>query len=244
MPAGGARIVAALCAAVASTASARSLHDEAGALRATCLKNAAKLASVRFESRMTVQRLDARGAAAGQPEERAERVLWDRPGRRLKWTAPRADPSAYAADAKAGTLRQLNRALSVSLFDLPADRAEEYTTPFPGWLWHPEWIVPASPASVREEGAAFVVTSSRGHPRRDVWLDRARGYVLRFSETDATGALVRDVRCEGWASHDSVSLPSSITETIQGEVAGLRQTVRFEGIVVNAPLSTTEFSLP
>lgn len=237
------------CAAVLAigwqrSACARSLSAEASSLRSFCLANAAALTSARVESRVSQQRLDARGTAAGDIQERTERVTWDKPGRRMKWASPQADPAAYAADAKAGTLRMVSRALSATLTDLPADRAEEYTTPFPGWFWRPEWIVPASPANVREDGAALVLISATGDPHREVWLDRTRGFVVRFTETDATGATIRDVVLSGWAKASGVWLPDEIVETIRGARAGLRRTIRFAGVTVNAPVAAADLTLP
>jgi hypothetical protein len=117
-------------------------------------------------------------------------------------------------------------------------------TPFPVWLWRPAGLIPVLPAAVREETGSLVLVSSLTAPSRTVWLDRQTGCLLRFTETDATGRVIRTVYISGWTKEGGVWIPRVVEDVIQGTENGLHRVVRFDRPVVNPPLADPDFRVP
>jgi len=226
------------------SAQAGSLEPEAAALRAECLANAAALSSLDLSSSVTIERLSAGGQSAGAAGESRERARWSRTRRKLKWSRPAGDPVACLADVTARTLTTAFASGTTYTETLPADQAEAMGTPFPAWLWRPDGLIPSNPVQVREETGTLVLVSSLTAPSREVWLDRATGCLVRFTETDATGRVMRTVTISGWTKESGVWVPKAVDDVIQGTENGLHRVVRFDRPVVNPPLGDSDFQLP
>jgi len=233
-----------LLVSLSSLSLAGPLETEAAALRAKCLANAAALSSLDLSSSVSLERLDAAGQSAASVAESRERARWSKSRRKLKVSRSDSDPVAYLTDVAARTLTTAFASGTVFTEPLPPDQAEALCTPFPGWLWRPEGLVPAAPAQVREEMGTLVLVSSVTGPSREVWLDRATGCLVRFTETDATGRVVRIVTVSGWTKESGVWVPRVVDDVIQGSENGLHRVVRFDRPVVNPPLGDSDFQLP
>jgi hypothetical protein len=97
---------------------------------------------------------------------------------------------------------------------------------------------------VREEPGAIVLVTSLSAPSREVWLDRSTGCLVKLTETDATGRIVRTAKVSGWAKVGGVWMPGMVDDTIQGSENGLHRIVRFENPSINPPLADADFKLP
>jgi hypothetical protein len=122
--------------------------------------------------------------------------------------------------------------------------AAELTRPKPAWLWRPEWFLPAKPAEIRDEGTALVLTTTTGHPRRVIRLEKATGCLLGFTDTDATGKITRVVECRDWKKVSGIRLPGSVTERVTGTAGGFDRVLEFVGAEVNAAIPEATFALP
>jgi len=201
------------------------LDTEAAALRTKCLVNAA-------------------GESAGAAGEFRERARWSKVRKKLKWSRPASDPVAYLTDVNARTLTTAMASGTTYTEALPADQAEAMGTPFPAWLWRPEGLIPSNPVRVREEAGTLVLGSSLTAPSREVWLDRSTGCLLKFTETDATGRVIRTVNVSGWTKDSGVWMPRTVDDVVQGSENGLHRVIRFDRPVVNPPLADSDFRLP
>ena len=229
---------------LSSLALAGPLDVEAAALRAKCLANAAALSSLDLSSSVSLERLNAAGQSAGAAGEFRERARWSKTRKKLKWSRPAGDPVAYLTDLNARTLTTALASGTTYTETLPPDQAEALGTPFPAWLWRSDGLIPAVPAQVREEAGALVLVSSLTAPSREVWLDRTTGCLIRFTETDATGRVMRIVAVSGWTKDSGVWMPRTVDDVIQGTENGLHRVVRFDRPVVNPPLGDSDFRLP
>jgi len=220
------------------------LETEAAALRAKCLANAAALTSLDLSSSVSVERLTAAGKSVGAAGESRDRVRWSKARKKLKVSRSAGDPVAYLTDVGARTLTTAFASGTAYTEMLPANEAEAMGTPFPAWLWRPEGLIPPNPVQVREEAGALVLVSSATAPLREVWLDRTTGCLVRFTETDATGHVMRTVTVSGWTKESGVWMPKVVDDVIQGSENGLHRVVRFDRPVVNPPLGDSDFQLP
>jgi len=189
----------------ASAAYAASIDAEATALRAKCLANAAALGSLDLSSSVSLERLSAAGQPTGAGPATRDRVRWSKTRKKLKLTRASGDPVAYLADVGARTLTTAYASGTLHTEPLPADQAEGLGTPFPAWLWRPDGLIPANPVQVRAEPGTLALVSSPAAPSRTVWLDRTTGCLVGFTETDATGRVVRSVTVSGWAKVKTAS---------------------------------------
>ena len=230
--------------APASSSLAGPLETEAAALRAKCLANAGRLNSLSLVTAVSIEPLTGKGVTAGVARQGRDRSLWSRAKGKLKYAKVDGAPLAYVADTKALTLTTAAESGTVWTEAVTADQAEALGTPFPGWLWRPAGLVPAAPAEVRADGGDLVLVSSLKSPRREVWLDRSTGCVRKYTETDATGRVVRTVTCSDWSRQDGVWMPGTVDEVIQGTENGVHRVIRFETRVANPALSDSDFRLP
>jgi len=223
---------------------AASLQTEAVNLRAKCIANAAAVASLDLPSSITLQPLTGGGTPVGQAIQGQDRVRWSKGKGKLKWARANGDPRAYVADGNARTLTVATASGTTYTEPLSADQVGSLAVPFPGWLWQPSGLIPVAPVQVREESGALVLVSGLAPPAREVWLDRITGNLVRFTETDATGRVVRTVTVSGWSKAANVWLPTMVDDVIQGTANGLHRMIRFESPVANPVLSDADFQLP
>lgn len=225
-----------------ANAVAASLAQQAAALRSKAIANIAALKTVTFEVRMTTSAAGSRATFAHQATRGT--VRWDRGKRKLKWIQPDQPSQGFVVDSGQRTLFLLSGTTTTFDDSLTESEAAELGRPKPGWLWQPEWFLPASPATVREDGSALVVTTDSGTPRREIWLDRSSGFVLKFTDTDTTGKQTRVVECHDWRRVDGVWLPGSVTERVAGVRGGFVRTIEFIDLRANVVLPEGTFELP
>jgi len=118
------------------------------------------------------------------------------------------------------------------------------TNPYPGWLWRPEWVLPAAPADVREDGGALVVRSGSGAAAREIWLNRSSALLEKFSDTDWNGKVVRIVTPGNWTDRGGVWVPRVIEEETRTRAGVIRRTVYLDTVTVNGPAGDADFTIP
>jgi hypothetical protein len=223
-----------------------SLTDEASRLRTANIKNLEVVTSLSLSCRVTVTKLDGAGkaiAAGSAAIPAAEQSLWDRKGKKLKRKQGRGDIVATVADGQAATLA-VQTTSTVTVEPLAAEETESATTPSPFWFWQPGKYNPEKPAAVREDGTALVLSTSIGNPKREIWLDRATGRLLKFEDTSAKGRKYRTVVCVDWKQVSGVWVPSRIEERVQARLNGVKRIVELSDAVINPTVSGADFVLP
>ena len=184
------------------------------------------------------------GATAMTVSSPREQVIWDRGRGKLKNKTLVSEPRAYVADSQSKTIEYVNGSSSVFKDQLDDAQAVSMTTPFPGWLWRPEWLMPSNPTQVREEGAALVMVFGGSHPRREIWLDRRTALLVKFVDTDAKGNVMRIASCRDWTSTGDARVPREIEEELRTRNGTLRRIIILEANRVNAALPDSEYALP
>jgi len=226
---------------VSVSAYASTLDQQASELRAKCLRNFEGVKTADFTVSISAS-APLKGASAKSAS--GDKVIWDRDAKKLKWKRGSGPGQAWVADATANTLKYVSVGASVIEESLDEQHALEMSTPSPRWLWHPEWLIPEKPVSVRDEGSALVLVASATHPKREVWLDKTTGLIQRFTDTDAGGNLVRIVVVSGWSDHSGVMLPATIDEELRGKKNMTHRYITLAVDSINAPLSDSDFALP
>ena len=223
-----------------------SLADEASRLRTANIKNLEGVTSLSLSCRVTITKLDGAGkaiAAGAATLPAAEQSLWDRKGKKLKRKQGRGDIVATVADGQAETLA-IQTTSTVTVEPLAADETDSATTPSPFWFWRPDRFIPEKPAAVREDGAALVLSTATANPKREIWLDRATGRLLKFEDTSAKGRKYRTVVCVDWKQVSGVWVPSRIEEQVQARLNGVKRIVELGDAVINPTVSAADFVLP
>jgi len=151
------------------SAYASTLDQQASDLRAKCLRNFEGVKTAGFTVSISAS-APLKGASVKSAS--SDKVTWDRGAKKLKWKRGGGPGQAWVADATANTLKHVSVGASVIEESLDEQHALEMSTPSPRWLWHPEWLIPEKPVSVRDEGSALVLVASATHPKREIWLDK------------------------------------------------------------------------
>ncbi len=220
---------------------AATLDQEASQLCEKYLQNFSNIRTITFTCRTVITSQDS--TPAGNSISR-ERVVWDRDKNKLRCSILGGRNDVFVVDAKSGTLKYFNGGSTVFQEQLEEAQALAMATPFPGWLWRPEWLIPEHPAKVREEAGTIVLVTSTKHPMREIWLDRKTGLMMKFMDTDATGRVVRTVSCQGWIRESGVWVPREVEEELKGTQGSVRRTISTEIDQINGTLSESEFVLP
>ncbi len=223
------------------SAYASTLDQQASDLRAKCLRNFDGVKSAGFSISISAS-APVKGTVAKSVS--GDKVTFDRGAKKLKWKRGVGPGQAWVADATANTLKYVSVGASVIEESLDEQHALEMSTPSPRWLWHPEWLIPEKPVSVRDEGSALVLVASATHPKREIWLDKITGLIQRFTDTDAGGNLVRIVVVSGWSDHSGIQLPSTIDEELRGKKNTVHRYITLTVDSINSPLSESDFVLP
>jgi hypothetical protein len=223
-----------------------SLTEEASRLRTANIKNLEGITSLSLSCRITVTKLDSGGkavmaSAAASPV--AEQSLWDRKGRKLKRKQGRGDIITTVADGQAAIL-SVQTTSTVMVEPIPPEEVDTAATPSPFWLWRPDKFIPEKPDAAREDGTALVLSSSQGKSKREIWLDRATGRILRFEDTSPAGKKYRVVVCSDWKQIAGVWLPTRIEEEVRARLNGARRVIEFSEAVVNPAVTGNDFVLP
>jgi hypothetical protein len=223
-----------------------SLSDEAVRLRTANIKNLEGITSLSLSCRVTVTKLDGSGKAvtvSAVASPVAEQSLWDRKGKKLKRKQGRGDILATVADGQAALL-SVQTTSTVMVEPIPPEEVDSASAPSPFWFWRPDKFIPEKPDAVREDGTALVLSSSQGKAKREIWLDRTTGRILRFEDTSPAGKKYRIVVCLDWKRVSGVWIPSRIEEQVQARLNGLTRVVEFSEVVVNPAITGADFVLP
>jgi len=226
---------------LASTVQAGVLEREAAGTWAKYCAMMKAFRTVRYE----ISSGDAGTASSGvgSPVER-RRVVWDNGKGKLKHSTLNSPPSAYVVSRKDGAVVYWNGSSTTYTDRLAGATVDGMSVGFPGWLWKPEWLLPAGSYGVREEGGIIVLVSGAKHPIREVRMDRATGLLAGFTDTDATGAVMRVVVCRNWHGPVGAKVPEVIEEEFRGAKKTVRRVTRLESVVINGAVDEAEFNLP
>lgn len=220
------------------------LADQASQVLDQFRQNSASVQTLDVTLGTVVETLDGKGAVTTSTRQIGEHVRWKRSAAKLRRNRESATPVGYVADGMARTLLSQFGGSTRFEIDVPEEQIASLATPSPAWLWHPEILLPRTPASVTSDGSVITVVTSTGQPRRTLTFDRVTGRLKGFTETDATGRVVRMVTCLAWKSVGGAWVPSALDERIQGTDNGLHRVTTFSWLAINQPMSSSAFLLP
>jgi len=217
-------------------------EGEAKSLREKWLRNVARVQSLDLTCTIEERPATGRATQAGIPSQ--ERIKWHAGMKKLKWKRLQGEPLGFVVDGEKKVLRYMNGGATIYEREIHEKDLDAALTAYPSWLWRPEGLIPEKPASVREEADVLVLVTSSAHPRREIWLSREDGRLLKFTDTDATGKQVRVVECRDWEQREGVWLPGTLVETVTAKHNGLRRLIKFESFDINPSLGDDDFVLP
>jgi hypothetical protein len=218
-----------------------SLQREASMLTDKYRNNFSNVKTLKYEYQMTII---TAGTTSGTQTVPREKVVWDKGKGKLKNKTLGANIKSYVAEAGTRKLEYCEGSASIMTDSLDDAASLAMTTPFPGWLWKPEWILPDKPAKVREEGAFLVLVSDDGHPRRELWLNRITGLLDHFEDTDMRGNVFRVVTCRDWEKVGGTMVPRSIDEEIKAKQGTYKRNIVLSVSQINQAIASDEYALP
>jgi len=230
-----------ICAWLAAMPVYASLQQEASILADKYRGNFNNVKTLKYEYQMTII---TEGSTSGTRTVPRERIVWDKGKGKLKNKTLGTDIKSYVAEAGTRKLEYCEGSASIMTDSLDDAASLAMTTPFPGWLWKPEWILPDKPARVREDGAFLVLVSDDSHPRRELWLNRATGLLDRFEDTDMRGNVFRVVTCRDWEKIGVTFVPRSIDEEITAKQGTYKRNIVLSVSRINQPITSDEYALP
>jgi hypothetical protein len=220
---------------------AETLDQEASRLYEKHRARMTGIKTVRLEYRLSIEQSSL---AVERDPAPLTRVVWDRGRKKIKNKTLGTEVKSYVADAGAGTLDYSEGTATVYRDELDRNNADTLSTPYPGWLWRPEWLLPLKPSGAREEPGAVVLVMGSAHPRREIWLNRSSGVLFRFVDTDATGQVVRIVNLTEWTSVGNVLIPRFVDEEVRTATGIIRRKLAINASGVNEALKEADFALP
>jgi hypothetical protein len=219
-----------------------SIQEEAVQLADRYRANFQGIKTVKYECQIAVK--SGEKVAGNQPVSQ-ERVIWDRgKGKLKKKKSVGAVVKSYVADAGTRKLEYCEGSSTVMTDTLDESAALGMTTPFPGWLWNPEWLLPKTAARVREDGAAIVITSGDSHPCREIWLNRVTAMVEKYQDTDSKGNVFHVIVCRDWVKTGIAWLPREIEEEIRAKKGTISRIITLDVGEINKVVPDGEYTLP